>query len=107
MERRLSLCLRRFSDCTARFLADISQGPTPKIFYEDNSKAEKYAFLALCCQWICANKRRLYERHFRVVMARDFTSFVPWNTPFREFFPVRLLIISAFAIKAQVYTPAS
>jgi len=23
----------------------------------DNSKAEEYALLAFCCQWICANKR--------------------------------------------------
>ncbi|PVF12004.1 hypothetical protein DBO95_19465, partial [Yersinia pestis] len=30
---------------------------------EDNSKAEEYALLAFVCQWICANKRRLYGRH--------------------------------------------
>ncbi|QDL87740.1 DUF2575 domain-containing protein [Serratia marcescens subsp. marcescens ATCC 13880] len=30
---------------------------------EDNSKAEEYALLAFVCQWICANKRRLYRRH--------------------------------------------
>lgn len=35
IERRLALCLRRFSDCTARFLADLilAKVQLPNIFY--------------------------------------------------------------------------
>jgi len=30
------------------------------MIYVDNSKAEEYALYTFFCQWICANKRRLY-----------------------------------------------
>jgi len=33
------------------------------MIYVDNSKAEEYALYTFFCQWICANKRRLYGRH--------------------------------------------
>jgi len=61
IERRLALCLRRFSDVTARFLADLilAKVQLPNMFDRDKSKAEDYAFWTFCCQWICANKRRL------------------------------------------------
>ena len=60
IERLLALCLRRFSDVTARFLADLilAKVQLPNVFYMDKSKAEDYAFCAFFCQWICAIKRR-------------------------------------------------
>ncbi|AYM94085.1 DUF2575 domain-containing protein [Serratia fonticola] len=81
IERRLALCLRRFSDCMARFLADLilAKVQLPNIYIEDNSKAEEYALLAFVCQWICANKRRLYGRHLLRCDGAGFYQLQPWE----------------------------